>query len=272
MKLGIIIDSSAGLTKAEADKRGWGLLPLYLSIDGKDYADGIDITPEKYYSTIKLENDVRTSATPPGVIMDMFEEFSKKYDQVLVYGLSKSLSSQSNNLMTFSGEFKNIHVVESKGVGYSIVRDLEIAETMAKDHDIESIVKKMNILSAQHYGLLLPATMQWLVKGGRVSNSAAQMANLLKIVPIIAFKDGGLDKYGKGRVFSKAVIKTAIGIKEESGASKEIIVYHGQFNGVEEIISELKNVLGDKALFKLFPPIVANHTGPEVIGIMTRKK
>lgn len=272
MKLGIIIDSSAGLTKAETDKKGWGLLPLYLSIDGKDFADGIDITPEEYYANININQDVRTSATPPGLIMDMFEKFSKKYDHVLVYGLSKSLSSQSNNLMTFASEFKNIHVVESKGVGYSIVRDVELAETMSKDHDIESIVKKMNDLSAQQYGLLLPATMQWLVKGGRVSNSAAAMANLLKIVPIIEFKEGKLDKYGKGRVFSKAVIKTATSLKEDLGSSREIIIYHGEFDGMQDILNELKTTLGNEIIFKYFPPIVANHTGPEVIGIMSRKK
>lgn len=271
MKLGIIIDSSAGLTKAEADKKGWGLLPLFLSIDGKDYADGIDITPEKYYEIINIENDVRTSATPPGLIVDMFEKFSKKYDHVLVYGLSKALSSQSNNLMTFGGDFENVHIVESKGVGHAIVKDLEVIEKMVKDGDsIEKIVDKANKLTAQQYGLLLPATMKWLLKGGRVSPAAAAMGNLLKIIPIISFKDGELDKHGKGRVFSKAVYKTAMYLKDDM-PGYEFHIYHGQFEGMDEILNELKVILGDKAIFTYVPPSIANHTGPEVIGIITRK-
>lgn len=273
MKLGIIIDSSAGLTADQAKQRGWILLPLFMNIDGKDYADGVDIDARQFYKQINIEQDVRSSATPPALIMDAYEEASKKYDHVLVYGLSEGLSSQTNNLKTFANEYKNIHVVTSKNVGYAITRDCEYAEQLAKDgKSIEEIVTEMNKLSEGSFGVAIPATMKWLVKGGRVSSAAAAMGNLLKIVPLISFgHDGKLDKYGKGRVFGKAAVNVA---KEliENNPDKEYIIYKGTFDGEESVINELKEVLGQNTEVEYFPPVIAIHTGPEVVAVIFRDK
>lgn len=273
MKLGIIIDSSAGLTAEQAKQRGWGFLPLYMNIDGKDYADGIDMVARDFYKQISIEQEVRSSATPPALIMDAFEKASKEFDHVLVYGLSMGLSSQTNNLTTFAKEFKNVHVVESKNVGYAITKDCEYAEKMAKDGaSIEEIVAEINKLSEGSFGVAVPATMKWLVKGGRVSSGAAAMGNLLKIVPLISFgHDGKLDKYGKGRVFDRAAVNVA---KEliENNSDKEFMIYKGTFDGEESLINELKEVLGQNVEVQYFPPVIAIHTGPEVIAVIFRDK
>lgn len=272
MKLGIITDSSAGLTAAQAKQRGWIFLPLYMNIDKKDYADGIDMEAKDFYAQASIEQEVRTSATPPALIMDAFEKASKEFDHVIVYGLSAGLSSQTNNLTTFAKEFNNIHVIDSRGVGYAITKDLETAEKMAKQgSSIEEIVKEVTKLSHAQFGVAIPASLKWLVKGGRVSPAVAGMANLLKIVPLISFAEGKLDKYGKGRVFDKAVINVAEELVENY-PNREYIIYIGAIDGEEALIKELKEILGRTTEIEFFPPVIATHTGPEVIAIMTREK
>ena len=272
MKLGIIVDSSAGLTKDQATQKGWGFLPLYLNIDGKEYADGQDIDPTTYYKQIKIEQDVKTSATPPAIIEEAFKKASEEFDQVIVYGLSKKLSSQTQNLTVFAQEFDNVTVIDSHGVGKAIVKNLEVAEVMAKEGaDIANIVDKVNELSKSQYGIALPATLSWLVKGGRVNPAIGAMANLMKIVPIISFENGELNKQGKGRSFKKAVKKSAAKWLEEIGPDKEIMIYKGTFDDEKDIIESLVEIFGDVEVSH-FPPVIANHTGPEVIAFISYDK
>jgi len=118
-----------------------------MTIDGKDYADGVDITPKEYYDMIDVKMDVKTSATPPAIIEEEIKKASEKYEHVIVYALSKELSSQTNNITIFSQDFKNVHVLPSKGVGYGIVSNCLQLEKFAETHDsIDEILKLANEL------------------------------------------------------------------------------------------------------------------------------
>lgn len=273
MKLRMIIDSSAGIDKKEADKRGWDFLPLYMTIDNKDYADGIDLDTKNYYKLATLDSEVRTSATPPGIAMDIIEKASKENDYVLIYALSTGLSSQTNNIKMLTSDLDNVFVVPSLGVGYAITRDVEELEKLAKAGKSWEEIKKAAVeMTNDLYGIVAPETMKWLVKGGRVSPAAAGMANLLKIVPLISFTNGGLDKYGKGRVFKKSISKFAKDLKDKYGDDREYIIYNAGNSDIKEITKMIKEIIGDNVILSDFPSVIVNHTGPGAIGIITRKK
>ena len=274
MKLGIIIDSSAGLTKKEADERGWGFLPLHLYINGKEYIDGIDIQAKTYYSKIKLEDEVKTSASSPGEIMEILGKMSRENDHVIVYALSEGLSSQTNNIAMIAGDLDNVHVVPSNNVGYAIVDICEKIEEMAKDESLSfnDIIKEVEAIDQSIYGVAIPDTLKWLVKGGRVNNSVARMANLLKIIPLIKFENGKLDKLGKGRILKKALSKVATHFKEERSRCKYMI-YSAQNKDIDELKEIIIEHIGTKEIeVRDFPPIIGNHIGPGVIAIISYKK
>ena len=275
MKIAFVIDSSAGITKKETEKQGWYFLPLLLSIDGKEYKDGIDITSEEYYKMVNIDMKVKTSASTPASIIKMMETLSPKYDHVIFYPLSMGLSSQTNTITTFSKNFNNVHVIKSKGVGTAILSDIKILEKMNKDgKSIDDIIKKGNELTKIQYGVAIPANMKWLVKGGRVSPRAAQMANMLKIVPIISFTHNGkLDKFGKGRSFRKTVIKATKSLRDElKGKDLQWTIYDGGNQYLRDYKKDMEEVLGVKINVSWFPPIIGNHVGPGVIAIISHAK
>lgn len=267
MKIGYIVDSSCGLSKEEAEKRGWLYLSIKLTIDGKEYNDGVDLTTEEFYQKINIENVCKTAATSPGETISIFDKATKQFDEVIVYGLSTELSSQTENLMHTAKEYKNIRVISSKGVGNAIVKDLE---EVANINDPDVVFDKLSQLTKQQWGLAFPRILKWLVRGGRISPAIANMANLLKIIPIIKFENGALDKYGKGRVFSKTILKSAAAIKKDH-PDKDYIIYRGTYDGIEKDILEIKKVIGECPVYYM-PPVIASHTCPEVIAIMARHK
>ncbi len=273
MKLGIIIDSSSGLSKEESEKRGYGFLPLYININGKEYRDGIDISIDEFYSMIKIDDEIRTSATPPTLSEKIIKEFSLKNDYVLVYSISEHLSSQCNNLKITARKFKNVHVVSSNGVGHAIVKDVEELAKIAnkEDYSWEIIKEYANKLTKAQYGVAIPTTMNWLVKGGRVNSTVAGMANLLKIIPIISFKNGSLDKFGKGRVFKKAIVKMSKKLKEEVGDDVEYIIYNGNNQNIGEYKKDIEKIIGKEIKVFSFPPVIGSNIGPNAVALISRK-
>lgn len=273
MKLGIIVDSSCGLTQAEAEKKGWKFVPIIVTINNKEYRDGIDITAEKYYEIINIDMDIKTATTPLGELNATLKEITTQFDYVIVYPLSMELSAQTNNFLKVAKDFTNVFVVPSKSVGFAIVSDCEILQKMAeKGSGWEEIKNHALELTNNFYGLAAPQTMKWLVKGGRVTGTTASMAKLLKIVPIIQILNGKLSKWGKGRIFEKTVERMAKFLSCDFKTSDyKFSIYHGGNKNIKELVKEIEQYVPiDKVSF--FPPVIGSHIGPGVVAIVVHLK
>ncbi|MGL4343212.1 MAG: DegV family protein [Metamycoplasmataceae bacterium] len=280
MKLAIVVDSSCGLTKKQAEKKGWFYLPLIINIDGIEYRDGIDITPENFYKMYKKESISFTSATPPGETLKLFKKLSAEYDQVIVYPISSGLSSQYETLIILAKEFSNVKIIKSKEVTYSIIADLIKLEEDIKNNDLTykqgiKIFEERKFDSKIRCLYLIPKHNDALLNGGRLTPSAAKLAKLLKIVPVIIVKDGKLEKFEKGRIFDRTVIRLF------ENHYKNILKTISEENKLTLFLLDVKCADRDKlyeAILKVIdgnpnveivksyiPPVVAIHTGLESV-------
>lgn len=95
------------------------------------------------------------------------------------------------------------------------------------------------------------------------------MANLLKIVPIIKYENGKLEKHGVGRVFRKSVINSGLEVLE---ANEETHLLHGGQKEITDIKSTFEKEINGKIDIAYFPPVVTLHTGPGVVAFLGRKR
>ena len=274
MKLAIVVDSSCGLSKKEIEARGWYFLPLYINIDGKEYTDGVDMDADTFYNMADIKMNVRTSATPPGIIMDVLEKASKENDGVIVFPLSSELSSQTSNITTLTRELKNVRVLKSWGMGEATVNICEQMLELAKKEDsIDAIEKFGNERNNTIDGILVPKYMDWLVKGGRVSVAAAKMAGMLKIIPVIGFHKGQLIKHGKGRTFEKTLIKSAKQVVQNNPENNKFIILNCANEDVERIRELVLEIEGINELeIKSMPPVIGMHTGKGACSVISLKE
>ncbi len=274
MKLAIVVDSSCGLTKKEAESRGWYFLPLYLDIDGKEYRDGIDITSKNFLDYYKSTSIGKTACTPIGEALQLIEDLSKKNDFVVIYPISMDLSSQYNNLEVIARQLKNVYVVKSKRVCQFIVRDLVELEKDVLSNEL-TVKQSIAQIEKQNYSqvdiLLYPKDITVLARGGRLSPSAAKLAKLLKIFPVIGMQDGKLEKFDKGVTFSKTFFNTAIEqYKKVSKRKQKNIIFLDTANeNADDMCSELiEKIKYDKDVIRnSIPPVIAIHTGYGAISI-----
>lgn len=270
MKIAIIVDSSASLSVEEINKLGWNFLPLYINIDGKEYADGVDFTSENIFEFYKKSSKAHTSASNLQEAKNLFDKLSKTHDKVIMYPISTELSSQYANLSVLAQEYDNIDVIQSKNICELIVLDLFnfLDKKIQSLSEYEEALKDLGTYKKDQQVLLVPKYPDSLVKGGRLSPTAAAIAKLLKIVPIIEFKNGALVKYGKGRVFNKVVsgiVKDTIKLTQKKPNLKNLIL-HSECSDLQNFVNmydqnELKYIYN-------IPSVVTIHTGLEAIVIL----
>lgn len=74
MKIAVIADSSGQLTTEQAGTAGISIVPLTVTLDGADLADGVDVTADDFYARfVPGVTEVSTSQPSPGAFIDAFE-------------------------------------------------------------------------------------------------------------------------------------------------------------------------------------------------------
>ncbi|KUH47445.1 DegV family protein [Mycoplasmopsis meleagridis] len=276
MKYAIIVDSSCGLTKEEAEQKGWYFLPLHIIINGKEYRDGIDINGKNLFDYYTNDVDAKTSAINIYQAQEMISELSSKYDKVIIYPISKYLSGTYQMLSTIANEFSNVKVIESKQIVQLILLDLIWLENKIKENSdkIDEYIDFIEKKGFRNSITLIPKYNKYLVKGGRLHPSAALVAKMLSIVPLIAFDNGQLLKEGIGRIFKKAVIKNIESKKNfiKTNSENEILycyLHSGAKKEEKELFVKTFNETFKQNVFvKYISPVVSIHTGPEAyVGI-----
>lgn len=266
MKIKYILDSSSGLTKEQAEQYGWELLPLQANIDNKSYSIGLNLNLYDFYD-IWAKNpkcDAKTSCSLPGDVQNIVDKYLNDYDKVIIYTISKELSSQYQMIFNMFSDNEKVYVVESKKLSYLLVRDILLFEH-AINNDIP-FNEAIKIFSQENAKLLLiPEFNDALVKGGRLTKPAAALARLFKIVPIIQFKEGILTKYGLGRVFRKTLIKQAQELMQDYGKISNddyFIIIHANNQNIKDIASEIKCSTNFKDIYVIDLSVdISIHTG-----------
>ncbi|MBN0919357.1 DegV family protein [[Mycoplasma] gypis] len=270
MKIAYVVDSSCGLTKKQAEELGWFYIPIQIEIDNKIYLDGVDIDAQTIWNIQNTNSSVKTSASRPQDVIDVLSSIGPEYDKIIIYPISKNLSSQYSSLKMILEEIhpdKRAYVIESKKISHAICLDIfKFQKTLEQGHDF---VKSLQIFDLpQAKTLLIPFTNEALVRGGRLTPAAASVAKLLKIVPIIEFsEEGKLEKYSKGRIFDKSVVKNAKEIFSDNGDDYYFVFNNAANDQIDNYINKiLEETNQSKAVLMPLCPTISIHTGKGAIA------
>lgn len=281
-KIGIVTDSSSGLTVKDFEEMpDIGFCPLLISFDDDETFED---DPRTFKETdfidriTKKKQLAKTSQTPLGKTIEVWEEMLKKFDKLIFIPLSKGLSGQYNTTAVLSKEpnFKNkVYVFDSNGV--SIINYLLVkkAYKMAEDPstNVNTILSMLKKIRDNFIAFILPNDMSYLARGGRITKSAAALSKLLKIKPILTY-DGTIDKFDTTRTWKKAVNKTLNEITKWQKINKNnttLYVIDGFAN--KELINETKTYIDHHEFSNVeycrLANVIAAHTGLDTFAFVS---
>ncbi len=278
----IIIDSASDISESEAKSKGAVLVSMEINIDGKQYLDGVDLTPPQFFEKLVECTDLPTTSQINEYRWnEVFEKVTANGDEAVVITLSSKLSGTYNSAAKAAKSFKGkVFVVDSLNacVGERLLFDL--AQRLIKEG--KSAFEVAEILEEKKHKIELLAllgTLKYLKKGGRISPLVAFAGELLGVKPVIAIKGGEVKLVGKARG-SKNGNNLLMNLVETSGGIDYDMPYYTGYSGLDD--SVLQKYIADSASLwegkTSAVPVcsigstIGTHIGPGAIGVAFFRK
>lgn len=212
MKSAIVVDSTAGLAQELAGHPDVYQVTLSLNFpDGGTYEDTVEETQVKaFYNQLASSDKLpKTSQPQPSAYIAIFDQLvADGYEEVYMITLSSALSGTLQSAMMIAKDYAdklNIHAIDSKAV--SVIMEYMVKATLDYiDADLApaTIVKKLEWIAERAHIYVMIDDLEALSKGGRVSVASAWLGNMLRIIPVLEFKeDGTVGLHEKIRSYKK---------------------------------------------------------------------
>ena len=201
MNIKITSDSTCDLGPELLEKYNITLIPLSVIKDGRDYKDGITITPAEIFEHVAAGGELcSTSAVSIGEYCDFFSKFAEKYDGIIHITIGSGFSTCYQSACLAAEEFDNVRIIDSNnlstGQGHIVLKACELAQNC---EDLDVLADTLRTYTEKVEASFLVDKLDYLVKGGRCSSAAALGANLLNLKPCIEVRDGKMTVVKKYR-------------------------------------------------------------------------
>lgn len=200
MNVRIIVDSTADVN--EQIKPLLSIVPLTVHFGDTEYQDGIDITHRAFYEKL-IESDIlpTTSQPTPDAFTQIFRQVAEAGEEAVVITISEKLSGTYQSAVIAASDYPGrVYIVDSKSAATGTGILAELALELAKSG--MSAAQLAERLTQERENIQLVAmldTLEYLMKGGRLSKTAAIAGGILSIKPVISIVDGEIIVLGKAR-------------------------------------------------------------------------
>lgn len=276
MKLAVITDSSAYLSAETLQREDLFVLDIPVNIDGEEYVEGINLTAEEFYQKMAQASELPKTSQPSIAKLDEILTSLKEqgYTHALGLFLSSGISGFYQNIQYMIEEYEGLTIafpdtlITSAPLGIMVE---SVFNWRDQGDDFAIIQDKLAIQISHTSAFIMVDDLDHLVKGGRLSNGAAILGNLLSIKPILYFNDQGvIEVYEKVRTEKKAT-KRLIEIIKEATASGQyrIIVIHGNASEKAEELRQnlIESGLGTDISLATFGSVIGTHLGAGSIAL-----
>jgi len=133
-RVAVVTDSTADLLPDLAEARGIAVVPLTLTLDGRSFLDGVDISADEFYRLLaESQGAVTTSQPTPARFAEVYEALLADHDAVVSLHISAQLSgtyaaaAQAAETMGAG----RIHVLDTRVVSMPLALLALVASAMA---------------------------------------------------------------------------------------------------------------------------------------------
>ena len=276
-KIIISCDSTCDLSKELIQKHDIKIIPLIVNIDGKQYRDGIDITPDEIYASVEKTNQLpKTAAANVGEFIEYFESIKENEDdEIISFTISSTMSSTYSSSVIAAEEVEGVYPIDSgnlsTGIGLLL---LETARLRDEGKSAKEIVAAIEAIKSKVDASFVVDNVDYLYKGGRCSAVARYGVTILHLKPCIEVKAGSM---GVGKKYRGNYLKSLKKYVEDKLANPDDINKYNCFvthAGVDaEIVNEVYEMVKSYNLFENIyitraGSIVSSHCGRNTLGVL----
>ncbi|WP_214808807.1 DegV family protein [Exiguobacterium sp. s102] len=272
-----ITDSGADAPQELLDAHDITIMPFGVLIGDDTYFDGETISPEELYAKMRDGAAPKTFQVEVTRIAEVFKAHFEQGEPFLYLAFSSDLSGTYQTATMLAEELAEQYpdvpyaVIDTKtastGQGLFVLDVATFAKTHTFDETKAYAEQKVN--SIRH--LFTVESLEYLMRGGRVSRASAFIGGLLSILPLLTVEDGKLIPKEKIRG-QKKVMNRIVEWMEEARPmidGHRIIIGHGDSIERAEMLKQLieAHFHPSEILITFAGAAIGSHTGPGLIVI-----
>ena len=275
----VIADTTCDLSVELKEKYQIMTFPLHIHLGDKEYADGIDISPDDIYRwSDENKATPKTSGISPAEALEIVETALETAESVICFTISDQMSSTGSVLRMAVREMDaedRVHIIDSMslstGIGLQIIEAALLAEQGMAAVDI---VAKIEAMRSKVRASFVVDTLTYLHRGGRCSGLAALAGSALKLHPLISVVDGKIQPGKKYRgKMDRVIIDYVKDMEQELRNAKADRVFITHSGCEEEIIEAVKAEIEALGHFKEIlvtraGSVITSHCGPGTLGVL----
>lgn len=201
MSIRIITDSASDMSPAEHP--ALRVLPLSVTFGTDVYMDGVDIDHQRFYEMLVERDELpKTGQVNPYAFSQTIAEAREAGDEAVIITVGAKLSGTNQSARTALAEASggDVFVVDSNNVTLGERVLVEYALRLVDEgRSAAQIAAAVEAVRDRVVVIGLLETLEYLVRGGRLSAAAGAVGTLLNVKPVVAAEDGLIVQLGKAR-------------------------------------------------------------------------
>ena len=273
----IVTDSAADFEPKELEQLHIDCIPLSVHFGETDYQENVNLSKDLFYELLLCsEESPKTSQAAPQTLLDLFEDAVKAGDEVIYITLSSALSGtyQSAVMAKNMVGSERCHVVDSCNATGGQRMILEYAARLRDEgKTVQQIIEATEALRSRVVLFACIDTLEYLYKGGRISQTTYKLGTLANIKPIITVEsDGSIGIPAKAMGMRKGMdhLCKQVQLRPVDSEFPFYVMYTNNRNVAQTLASRLEAVgiaVPENRIIQVGAAI-GSHIGPDACGLV----
>lgn len=275
--IAIVTDSTSDISPERAKALGVTVVPLFVVFGDRSFRDYIDLSRPQFYEKLAHEKALPTTSQPTAQMFeDAFRPIVERGDEVLCITISSFLSGTINAARAAAQSVGGrIEIYDSQsaagGLGMMVMRAVELAASGASREDI------LHALDCERETQRLYACipdLSHLQRTGRIGRAKQVLGTLMKIVPVLALKDGQVAAEAQVRTFARAqetMLDLSMRAVDDVAKARFLVMHTNAPHLAEQALAKLRDRFDGKepCMLEILEagPVIATHAGAGAVGI-----
>ena len=275
MAIRIVTDTTCDLPESIAKAHNVTIVPLKVIFGEKEYVEGVDITKEEFYQKLEASEELPSTAqVNPEEFTAVFKKILDQGDEIIGVFIGSKLSGtyQSAFIAQTTLESDKISLIDTETVALAalqlVLTAIDMVDAGSSRTKIVSVLESIKRHARIYFTI---DTLKYLKKGGRIKATAAAVAEVLNVKPILTVADGLVDSASKARGLKKAFAEIGhlISHSGQTLDGKRVVIGHSHAKENLALFKEWlsKNYAPAEVIETEIGPVVGTHAGPGAVAV-----
>ena len=273
----IITDSAADFEPQELTKLEITCIPLVIMMGEQEYQENVNLTKPQFFKLLsEFDGAPKTAQASPQILMDLFESARDAGDEAVYITLSSALSGtyQSACMVRDDVDCDECYVVDSLNATGGQRMLVEYACRLRDaGKSAKEIVACVEAIRGKVVLYACIDTLQYLYKGGRISQTVYKLGTMAQVKPIIRVSpEGKIEVPSKAMGMRKGIdfMCKRLEAQKPSADHPVYVMYTPEQTNAEVLLQKVREMgfdVSDDQLISVGAAI-GSHIGPNGCGIV----